>query len=255
MKRHLTFANIVSMLALFIALGGISWAAATLPKNSVGTKQLKKNAVNNSDIKKSAVTGSKVKSNTLTGSDIKESTLSQVPSAASAASADSASSVTSDIPPTLKRVGSSASNADFDTARIAAAAVPLASNGHVSVYGKCFLVGTDLYAIIFAGTDSDGTLMSSGSGVLYYGSPWMSSSTVEMSRYLTPPMTAGPNSTSPMVLSSGMGLFTLFGPDGVGLTGMVAGAAKRGVPPTGNGPYGDGDVCLFQIDGKKLSVS
>ena len=84
MRRHLTFANIVSMLALFIALGGISWAAATLPKNSVGSKQLKKNAVINSKIKKNAVTGAKVKANTLTGSDVNESTLAQVPSAATA---------------------------------------------------------------------------------------------------------------------------------------------------------------------------
>lgn len=251
----MTFANIVSMLALFIALGGISWAAAKLPKNSVGTKQLKKSAVNNSDIKKNAVTGSKVKSNTLTGSDIKESTLAQVPSAAAATSADSSSSVTSDIPPVIKRVPSSASHADSDTARIAATPVPLASNGHVSVYGKCFLVGTDLIAFIFAGTDSDGTMMASGGGPMFYGSPWMSSSTVEPSRYLSPPMTAGPNSTSPLILSSGMGLFTLIGPDGVGLTGMVANAAKRGVPPTGNGPFGDGDACLFQIDGKKIGLS
>lgn len=252
MRRHLTFANIVSMLALFIALGGVSWAAATLPKNSVGSKQIKKNAVTNAKIKRNAITGSKVKSNTLGGSDINESSLAQVPNAASA---DSASSVTSDIPPVLKRVGSSASDADFDTARIAATPVVLAGNGHVQIYGKCFLVGTSLYAIVFAGTDSDGTLLGTGGGPMYYGSPWMSSSTVEMSRFVNTPMTAGANSTSPMILSGGTGLFTLIGPDGTGLTGQVANAAKRGVPPTGNGPFGDGDACLFQLDGKKLGVS
>lgn len=252
MKRHLTFANIVSMLALFIALGGISWAAATLPKNSVGTTQLKKNAVTNSDIKKNAVTGSKVKSNTLTGSDIKETTLAKVPSATAA---DSASGVTSDIPPTVKRVISSASDADFDTARIAATNIPLAGNGHVSVYAKCFTVGTSLYSIVFAGTDSDGTLLTTGSGPMFYGSPWMSSSTAEMSRYLAPPMAAGANSSSPMVISGGSGLFTLIGPDGNGLTGLTSNASKRGVPPTGNGPFGEGDACLFQISGKKINVS
>lgn len=252
MRRHLTFANIVSMLALFIALGGISWAAATLPKNSVGTKQLKKNAVTNSDIKKNAVTGSKVKSNTLGGSDINESSLAQVPSAASA---DAAASVGSDIPPVLKRVGSTASDADFDTARIAATPVTLVSNGHVSIYGKCFLVGTSLYSVTFAATDSDGTLLGSGGGPMFYGSPWMSSSTLEMSRFINTPISAGANSTSPMVLSSGMGLFTLIGPDGVGLTGQAANAAKRGVPPTGNGPFGEGDTCLFQLSGKKIGLS
>lgn len=35
----------LALIALFIALGGVSYAAAVLPKNSVGTKQLKRNAV------------------------------------------------------------------------------------------------------------------------------------------------------------------------------------------------------------------
>jgi hypothetical protein len=41
----LTFANVVACLALFVALGGVSYAALQLPKNSVGSKQLKKKAV------------------------------------------------------------------------------------------------------------------------------------------------------------------------------------------------------------------
>src|SRR4051794_41335432 len=43
--RRLSYANVVSSLALFIVLGGVSWAAATLPANSVGKRQLKNNAV------------------------------------------------------------------------------------------------------------------------------------------------------------------------------------------------------------------
>ena len=39
-------ALVVACIALAIALGGTSYAAVTLPRNSVGTKQLKKNAVN-----------------------------------------------------------------------------------------------------------------------------------------------------------------------------------------------------------------
>jgi hypothetical protein len=41
----MTYANVVASIALFLALGGVSYAAATLPKNSVGNKQIKKNAV------------------------------------------------------------------------------------------------------------------------------------------------------------------------------------------------------------------
>jgi hypothetical protein len=47
----MTFANVVSVLALFLALGGTGYAAATLAKNSVGTKQLKKNAVTSPKVK------------------------------------------------------------------------------------------------------------------------------------------------------------------------------------------------------------
>lgn len=46
MKRfHPSPALVISLIALFVALGGTSYAAMTLPKNSVGTKQLKNGAV------------------------------------------------------------------------------------------------------------------------------------------------------------------------------------------------------------------
>jgi hypothetical protein len=37
-RKRLTFANVVSCIAPFVALGGASYAATQLPKNSVGTK-------------------------------------------------------------------------------------------------------------------------------------------------------------------------------------------------------------------------
>jgi hypothetical protein len=42
---HLTYANVVATVALFVALGGGAYAALRLPRNSVGTAQLKNNAV------------------------------------------------------------------------------------------------------------------------------------------------------------------------------------------------------------------
>jgi hypothetical protein len=50
-RKHLSFANVVSMLALFVALGGVSYAALKLPKNSVGSKQIKANAVKSGKVK------------------------------------------------------------------------------------------------------------------------------------------------------------------------------------------------------------
>jgi hypothetical protein len=43
--HRLTFANVTSLLALFIALGGASYAAIKVPANSVGTKQVKNRAI------------------------------------------------------------------------------------------------------------------------------------------------------------------------------------------------------------------
>jgi hypothetical protein len=84
MRPRLTFANVMSVIAAFIALGGASYAAFKLPSNSVGTKQLKTNAVTTKTIKKNAVTTAKIKKNAVTGAKVKESTLGQVPLAADA---------------------------------------------------------------------------------------------------------------------------------------------------------------------------
>jgi len=72
MKRRLrrpSPALIISMFALFVALGGTTYAATSLPKDSVGAKQLKKNAVTAPKIKKKAVTAAKINTMGLTVPD------------------------------------------------------------------------------------------------------------------------------------------------------------------------------------------
>jgi hypothetical protein len=69
-------AMIVASVALFLAIGGISWAAATIGtkdiKNGAVTKRkLHKNAVTNGKIKNAAVTGSKIKNHVVNGSKLK----------------------------------------------------------------------------------------------------------------------------------------------------------------------------------------
>jgi hypothetical protein len=78
-------ALVIACIALAVALGGTSYAAITLPKNSVGTAQLKKNAV----------TSPKVKNNAITGADVLESSLARVPAAENAAHATNADHATS----------------------------------------------------------------------------------------------------------------------------------------------------------------
>src|SRR5262245_13928183 len=51
LRARLTYANVMATIAVFIALGGASYAATQLPKNSVGSKQLRKNAVNSAKVK------------------------------------------------------------------------------------------------------------------------------------------------------------------------------------------------------------
>jgi hypothetical protein len=46
---------LVALLALFVALGGSSYAALKLPKNSVGPKQLKKNSVTSPKVKRGSL--------------------------------------------------------------------------------------------------------------------------------------------------------------------------------------------------------
>jgi hypothetical protein len=50
----------ISLVALFMSLGGVGYAATQLPNGSVGTAQLRKNAVTNSKIKQSAVSYKKI---------------------------------------------------------------------------------------------------------------------------------------------------------------------------------------------------
>jgi hypothetical protein len=70
-------ATLIALLALFVSLGGTSYAALKLPKASVGSKQLKKNAV----------TGPKVKPGSLRLSDFKSSDRSGLRGPAGAAGA------------------------------------------------------------------------------------------------------------------------------------------------------------------------
>ncbi len=65
LRARLTFANVVSCIALFIALGGASYAAFRLPRNSVGPRQLRRNAVTTAKIRNRAVTGAKLRLKTI----------------------------------------------------------------------------------------------------------------------------------------------------------------------------------------------
>jgi hypothetical protein len=111
-RGRLTFSNVVALLALFVALGGSSYAAVRIGSrqiadNSVRGKDIRNNdirsrdirngsvlgrdlrngTVTGADVRNGTVTGAEVRGNSLTGRDILESTFRTVPSAANAANA------------------------------------------------------------------------------------------------------------------------------------------------------------------------
>jgi hypothetical protein len=62
-ERRITPSLVISILALVIAIGGVSYAAIKIPKNSVGAKQLKRASVSTAKLKGGAVTAAKLKRN------------------------------------------------------------------------------------------------------------------------------------------------------------------------------------------------
>jgi hypothetical protein len=69
-RSNLSFANVISVIALFVALGGASYAAVNLPANSVGSKQIKKRAVRNRHINRNAVSAGKIQGNSISSPKI-----------------------------------------------------------------------------------------------------------------------------------------------------------------------------------------
>ncbi len=94
LRRMPSPAMVVACISLAVALGGTSYAAITLPRNSVGPLQLRANAVNAkklqtrsvgpNKLQNNAVSDRSVRDDSLTGAKINESTLGQVPAAAKA---------------------------------------------------------------------------------------------------------------------------------------------------------------------------
>jgi hypothetical protein len=95
-RRRLSFANVTAALALFIALGGSSYAAIRIgsdqiANNSVSSKDLRNNHIRGRDIRKDTIRGTDirdsdlqgrdVRNDTIAGADIKESSLGVVPRA------------------------------------------------------------------------------------------------------------------------------------------------------------------------------
>ncbi|MDX6587709.1 MAG: hypothetical protein QOI31_2182 [Solirubrobacterales bacterium] len=95
--------NLLGIIAIYLAVGGISWAAG-LPQNSVKSKHIKDGQVKTNDLADGSVvalkladgsvTTAKIADDAVTGAKVDESTLAQVPSAAQADTATQADAAT-----------------------------------------------------------------------------------------------------------------------------------------------------------------
>lgn len=84
-RNRITYANVMSSIAVFLVLGGGAAYAAKkigtneIKGNSITTGKLKKNAVTASKIKKNSITTAKIKNGAVTGAKVNLGTLGTVP--------------------------------------------------------------------------------------------------------------------------------------------------------------------------------
>jgi hypothetical protein len=83
LRDRLTYANVVATLALFLALGGVSYGAIrigsrSIVNNSVRTQDLRNNDIRSKDIRNRTIVGRDVLTNTITGLQVRELSLGKV---------------------------------------------------------------------------------------------------------------------------------------------------------------------------------
>jgi hypothetical protein len=98
--RHLSFGNVIAVIALFVALGGAAYAGSKINgKNivnaSIGGGKLKNETITAKKIKKGTITGAQIQEGSINSNTIDLSTLGTVPSANTASTATSATTAQS----------------------------------------------------------------------------------------------------------------------------------------------------------------
>lgn len=148
MKKRLKLpspALVVSLVALFVALGGTGYAALRLPRNSVGTIQLRNGAVTGSKLANNAVTGAKLRNGTVTAGkiDVKGLTVPNAIHATEAVTAMTAATATS---------AATATTATSATTATTAGTATTASSPGTLASGK---TETGVYSVDFVASATD----------------------------------------------------------------------------------------------------
>ena len=168
LARRPSPAMIVALIALFVAMGGVSYGFATgeidsreiknndvrsldIRNNQIRTRDLRNNEVRGIDIRNSTIQGRDIGLNTVTGEDVKEDTLQKVPSALladTATRADSAGSV-DDLTIVNK------------TMQLGDPQATLAANGPLTLVGTCEGDLSNTSAELLLDTSEDNTFVGS----------------------------------------------------------------------------------------------
>jgi hypothetical protein len=249
-RKRLTYANVMSSIAVFLILGGATAFAAkkfganNLKANSVTTAKIKKNAVTAKKIKKDAVTTAKIKNGAVTAAKI-------------AAGAVGTSQLANNAVSSEKIGAGAVGNSQTQLVKVfKAGAVPaigeeetsprveLGSVGPFHFYGKCFKNGVNIEEKTYIELTSGTATLDSEDAAEFESNTtgYLMPTTPETKRAMEDEASAGPNSFS---AESSDEEFQASASDGTEITGLIGGTgAKQGSPPAGNGPFLAGDSCI-----------
>jgi hypothetical protein len=73
-RNRASFSNVMATIAMFVGVGGTSYAAITLPRNSVGQRQLQAGAVGAQEVKRGAIASRAIKNGAVRLRDLSSGT-------------------------------------------------------------------------------------------------------------------------------------------------------------------------------------
>ncbi len=250
-RSKLTYANVMSTIAVFLLLGGgAAFAASKLGKNSVGTKQIKNNAVTAAKIKKGTITGAQIKSGSLSGTQVNASTLGTVPTAQTANAANSATTATtaSNLAGYTRKGMTrlvAAATGSYKEGLENAPQTAFFTSGPFTVYAQCFAWGTQTDAVFSIKTSLNGAIFDSDGGEASGDPYYLDTNTEAEKREL---LDESADTNEAVFEGSGDSEFDAMAPDGTTIKGDLQIGVKDGTLAAGNGIYGEGNACLFAGD-------
>jgi hypothetical protein len=221
-----------------IAKGAVKSKA--IAKGAIGSKQIKGKSIKGNRIKDKAIKAKQIAEATITNGKLADATI----TGAKVAPDGLDSSNISDYKHAATGVVSATDGVDEATARAAAPPQELFSKGPLSVYGKCYrdTTANETFAYVYAATTENGSLLDADDDLT--GDPdFLNANTAEVDREIENSVDALANSAE-----TTEGEFMAMAPDGTKIVGQLGSAVKNGDLAGGNGIYGAGNVCLFQVE-------